>query len=946
MDNADDSKVDLRNYIPFCDHGCVLITSRNAALSDLYPEGHIAMDVMSREEAVDALLSAALGVSTEADGPVVGAKSLPSRTEQDTQFAIEIVDELGCLPLAVIQAACYIKKNKCLHEYSTLLKTSRSKILRWPASVQRDKLKYAHSTYTAFDTTLSALSSRALKFLGVISFVHFSDFPKALIALAASLSFDYQPYYLRDRPQEYQASINLLQEIFCPSGQWDPMELDMLLEELQTYSLVTLVPVSTVVTLRFHPLLHGWSKDRLSFAERDLFEAAAIRLLVCGTHPDDNYLWSYLSAHIELFSLSSNEVHVNDKAALSDILNTNGQKPKAFETWQEIYAIVESLYGETDLRTTRAALQLADAYAEQGDWDQMEKMEREVLKIRKETLGDFNLETITVMSYLARTCRWKGERYQEAEELEREVLRVRRELLGPKHRKIVDALSDLSDTLLMQNRYSESLDLLAEALDMITSLVGQVHVATIAIMEQQALAYSQSGQKDKAIYIMREVMGLWRTIRGDMHAQTVGTMTSLAKSYSEQGQHAEAEKMWRKIADGRRETLGDWHEVTLDVLTWLSRSVYAQGRYVDAERLWTEVAAGRREKLGDRHGLTLQAVFWSARAVYSQERYADAEGLLREVVAGRRETFGDEHKKTLKALDWLAHAIYNQKRFADAEWVWSEAAAGRRETLGNDHPDTLNAFWWLARSVYDQKRYADSERLFSEVVVRRQDKLGDTHEDTLEAVYWLALSTYKQERYVEAEWLWSEVAAGRREKLGNGNAETLRALFWHAKSIYRQERYNEVPVLLNEVLAGRKDILSENHEDVLATMRLLARTLSALEQFVEAEALWTAVVAGSKSSLGEQHERTVEAQEELTKLRVRLGIQAPVAEVDLADELPPSSPNSPFTTGQFSIVQRTVKTALSASTPKLDDLAYEVPQSPAAQSLWISKFRQGAWALF
>jgi len=113
MDNADNTTVDLRSYIPLCDHGCVLITSRNAALSDLYPDGHITMDAMSREEAVEALLSAALGVSTEAEKPGMISKGAIPRNERDSECALEIVEELGCLPLAVIQVSFFTSNLWC-----------------------------------------------------------------------------------------------------------------------------------------------------------------------------------------------------------------------------------------------------------------------------------------------------------------------------------------------------------------------------------------------------------------------------------------------------------------------------------------------------------------------------------------------------------------------------------------------------------------------------------------------------------------------------------------------------------------------------------------------------------------------------------------------------------------------------------------------------------------
>ena len=656
LDNADNHEVDLRNYIPPCDHGCVLITSRNAALSDLHPRGYIAMDVMTHEEATEALLSTALGPeihATQSLPAMAPPRSIP-RTEKDIECASIIVEELGCLPLAVIQAACYIKMHRCLHDYMNRLKTSHD-VLRWKPSFQRDKLQYPHSVYAAFDTTLNALSSRALQFLGIMSFVHFSGFPRVLIELSASIGFDYQPYDLLNRSAEHRDSLTLLQEIFCPNNAWSQSEFDSLLEELQTYSLVTLIPVFAVITLRFHPLLHAWAKERLA-DQKVLYQAAAVRLLVCGTSRDEDYLWPYLAPHIDLMPLSSDELHVNDKAALAVVLRANRQTFKAFQIWEEIHFSVGRIYGETHLRTTRAALQLASAHSDLGNWTQMELMEREIVNIRLENLGKKDLDTAEAMANLARTCKWLGKRYDEAERLERDVLRVRRRLLGPKHRAIVQALSDLAATCTLKRNYVDAHALLSEALEMVVALVGEEHVATLRIMSQRAHCYARSGDRDEAIRLTKDLTERWRNIRGEMPTSTLDSLAKLAVSYFEQGQHQEAETMLRDLVDGKVAPLGSQHDDALDALHWLSSFLYAQERYAESEMLSRQLVASGWDTLGEERGETSNALFLLALSVSNQNRHAEAVELWREVVAVWQAARGEQHKDTLEAIRWLDYS--------------------------------------------------------------------------------------------------------------------------------------------------------------------------------------------------------------------------------------------------------------------------------------------------
>lgn len=827
MDNADDANFDLAGFLPSCNHGSILITSRNAALSDIHPDGYVALDVMTREEAIEALLSAALGPEGR-EASNSGLQPSKIRTKKDYESAAKIVEDLGYLPLAVIQAACYIKKQKSLHEYPNLLKTSRSRILRWPASVQRDKLKYAHSTYAAFDTTLSVLSPHALQFLGVISFCNFSDFPKALIHLASSLQFEYQRYDLMERPLEYKMSIDLLRQLFCPNGDWDPMELDGLLEELQNYSLVTLVPVFSVITLRFHPLLHGWANDRLSSFDRILFRGAAVRLLVCGANVDDQQLRPYLSPHVDRLSLLSDELHVNDRASLTVILS--GQAEKRLNIWQDIYNIVKDYYGQRHERATQAALQLADAYGDASDPDRMEAMEKQILAIRKEEMGEEDIETIHAMGNLARTYRLYGARYQEASELELKVLQVTRNLVGPKHRNIVQALSDLAQTYMLQKKVAEAQSLLVEALDMNTSLVGRAHMTTVDIMEQLATCFTQSGNKKEATELEQEVLEIWRTFDGDNNAKSLSAMAKLATSYWNQKQYRNSEDVWREVAAGRRGILGPKHYDTLMALFWLARSIQDQERYSDAEIIFKEVIEGFKSTLGDQNPDTLTALNFLAQAVDDQGRYSEAEQLWNEVIAGRRLIFGEDHPNTLSALAFQGKTLINLEQYADAEALCKTLVASRRKSLGDRNYDTLASRFWEARAIHAQKRYAESEGLFKEIGSIWREELGPHHVDTMNILHCIAWSLYMQKQYAEAEVVFSEEANARRSTLGDRHAETYTALDGLAVCAYKQERFSDSEKLWSEIVSGRREIFGLNHKDTLEAEEWLENARLAIKK--------------------------------------------------------------------------------------------------------------------
>lgn len=244
LDNADDRSMNPIDYIPRCEHGYFIITTRDPNKGDISPESHLKLDVMAPGEAVETLLSVVFRLGTK-----------PSN--QDREEAMLIVEELGCLPLAVIQAGSYIHQQKCLHDYRNRLKRNRKAVMKKPALYQPNKLNYEHSAYAAFETAFKVLSSAAQLFLGILSFCNPSPFPRSLIQVAAKSGFTHEYNPIADRAESFKAAVALLVRIFGNDEVDAQTAGDDLLEELQAYSLVSLTLWNTDTMLQMHRLVHA-----------------------------------------------------------------------------------------------------------------------------------------------------------------------------------------------------------------------------------------------------------------------------------------------------------------------------------------------------------------------------------------------------------------------------------------------------------------------------------------------------------------------------------------------------------------------------------------------------------------------------------------------------------------------------------------------------------------
>jgi tetratricopeptide (TPR) repeat protein len=822
MDNADNIKVDLRAIFPQCDFGAILITTRNPTLGNLSPDGVISLDVMSKEEAIELLLFTALGHSVK-------------YADRDREHAAEIVELLGYLPVAIVQAGCYIKQQQCLPDYVGRLRANPARLLRKPALGQRDALKYEHSAYAAFDTTLSVLSPLSLKILGIIAFVHFADFPCPLFSIAASYDFAYEPHYLLDRPPEYQRSVDLLRDAFYQDGNWNEEILERVLEELQQYSMVTLVPVQSIVTLRLHPLVQSWAKDRLSAEESTIFRAAAVRLLVCGTDSDNEYIWEYVLPHLSYLSPTSEELHCNDRAALASIIRWSGDSHELIKLWEKTYENVRSTLGDRHIQTTRAALWLADAYGLHGDRDKMERMERGIVTLRSSLAGVDSLETSFAMENLARTL-YGNSKYAEARRLQKEVLRVRRLVPKGHDRDVVNALCELAITCRAQSRYEEAITLLQEALDGITSLLGSAHSATIAIMGMLSTCYSLKGNRSEADDLKEAMNKLKKQIDAHRHAAVLREIAVMAQVYHSQKKYTEAESQWREVLAERRELLGEQHVDTLHALRSLALVSFDQGRRAEAEVLWTEELEIWREVNGSDHRDTLYAIFWLGRALFSQGRYAEAEVLWQEEFEVERNFHGDRHGETPHAMVWLARAIFQQGRHEEAEELCRKELNTQHKLNGNKNPITSMARFWLGRAVFAQGRYPEAEALWREELEGQREVHADAREGIFSTMFWLARAIFREGRPAEAEKLWREELKGLREAHNNNHEEITYALFWLGRAAFEQGRYTEADALWREYIEARRE---ENADQgTIYAYFWLARALFEQERHTEAEALW------------------------------------------------------------------------------------------------------------
>lgn len=203
--------VDLFKYIPQMSKGHIIITSRNPNWSEIGEE--IVIDVFEREEAIKFLLKRS-GL-------------------EEKESAGKLVDELGCLPLALEQAASYIKtKGKTIIAYLKLFNKYQIKLFEKSAK----PLSYTETVATTWKISFENISNtipEALSLLNILAFLYASDIPVNLI----------------------KKRVEILPEVLK-----DELIFDNAIEELLKYSLISI----TKNNISIHRLVQSVIRSELS----------------------------------------------------------------------------------------------------------------------------------------------------------------------------------------------------------------------------------------------------------------------------------------------------------------------------------------------------------------------------------------------------------------------------------------------------------------------------------------------------------------------------------------------------------------------------------------------------------------------------------------------------------------------------------------------------------
>ncbi len=410
-----------------------------------------------------------------------------------------------------------------------------------------------------------------------------------------------------------------------------------------------LAAAAAAVVLLLALLVGGWVKYTLELErERDIAQAAQLQAEAKQRETRD--VSDFL---VGLFQVA-------DPAA------TRGEEITAREILDRGAADLEG--GLEEHPRTRAAMMqvMGKVYGELGLFEQGERMLQEALEIRRNELGEGNLEVAESLAALGE-LRKEERSFGEAAEYFRRALQIQMGRLGPKDLQVARTRAALAVCLRAEGDFAQAETLIGQALEVETALLGRDHPSVLRNLMVQASILQSRHDLAGARRLYADLLERQTRTLGPENGDVAVTLNNLAYVDLLRGDLAAAEKLYRRSLELTIKLHGEGHPDSLTVMTNLASVLNAEKKGDEVVTLLRRKVELERASLPQGHWrLGSALVTGLGRALLLQGRYREAEPVLREGVEVFVSALGDDHSWVATARGAYAACLIGLDREAEA----------------------------------------------------------------------------------------------------------------------------------------------------------------------------------------------------------------------------------------------------------------------------------------
>ncbi|MFD6433847.1 tetratricopeptide repeat protein [Streptomyces venezuelae] len=871
VDNATDPD-EVAAWLPVAGRAQVVVTTTVRSFGNI-AGALVDVDVFTEEEALD---------------------FLRERSRCGAQDgAAELAAELGCLPLALAQAAEVIRGRGIGYRgYLERLRAYpvREVLARAPGD------RYPHRVGEAILLAVEEVEGRCGG--GLV---------RVLLDLLSLLSPD-------GVPRELLAGA---------AGGQDAGAVDDVLGALVDASLITRVGGDAVAV---HRLVQRVLRERarqegtldraaglvVEYLDGRLVPSAeAWRLRERGRQLSDQIeaLWSALRPEVEARGADAMEPLIDLRSWLAaEHLVEVGDLARALSVAREIVAVCDAAPDAAGSVTVSALDSLGDVCARAGRVTEAVTVRRRCLELLEAAADPDEREVCLTREDLADACQAAG-RFEAAVSLYETVVRDAERLFGPQHATTLAARGRLARSYAAAGRLAEAVALSERMRSELTERVradappGAAADSARELWPWRSLAdaYGSAGRAEEGVALLRQFLAERVQADGEDAPETIYSRHALALNCLSAGRYDEALAEARRAESDAARVFGDISEDTADIRDTVAlcllrmdhdeESIHLHRRIVadltelhgpdhrgvlsarlnlaraldkglhesDSYQVHRDVLADYTRLLGPDHPDTLEARAQYVDACASVGRTAEAVAMAREVLADAEAVYGATHRRTLAIRLDLAMVLADQGRGEEAVTLLRRALEDTTRALGAGHPQALRVRANLAHTLSGLGRWTETCALQEETVGELARLYGEDHVEVVRSRGALSASYGKCGRYEESLALRRRVLDDMIRLRGSDHGDTLmarRGLAWAHGTLWR---YQEQVEVLAEALAESRRVYGVDHPVTLAVRGEYASALASMKRWREVRRAVGELYASYRQLLGPDHPYTVNA---------------------------------------------------------------------------------------
>lgn len=694
LDNADDptifrdaqdlgesnqNQVDLSSYIPDCEHGSILITTRDLKVGRRLANGRSPLQInkMSREEAV-MMLKSRLSTRGEAS-PITPASPVSYQQPVSDIDLLRLAKSLDYLPLAMVQAAGFITENAIsIGRYESLFKNddvSAVKLLQYNVEESGRDLDIPSSLYATWRLSIEQIQEA---------------YPKS-----AELIFLMAHY------EQLQIPTSLLMHHVGHGV----VEFTTIIGVLLRFSLINKGRDGTYNMHRLVQLIvKGWLVASRTAGE---WQSEALRLL--SSHfPSGEYETWMVCASLESHAVKM--IHTPgmkdaDKSLLGTLqmnlawyYSTRGRWSSSEEHARAACNTLQEAHGLRHRETLAAKIKFAHILKQNTKLQEAELVIRQTIDESKALFGSKDNQYFDALDIFALIAQTQG-KLAVAEKASRKVLSGREKVLGPNHESVSESQRRLATILEFSGSYDQAETVIMAALNGRKHLIGTADKTTMGIMQRLIFIQRAQGKYVEAEETAREFLKVRAATYGPTHIGTHEARYTLACTLFSNGKIEEAEKIFVSLIDfiEKEHPFSPDHQYNFFLQNALSSIRMVQGRYVEALSHQSTAWNGLQKTFGKNHGKTYeyQSAYAAALALADPSELDSAMILQQQAYDGLKQVLGEQHPSTLTALLCLSEAHATKRNLGLALKLAEQVLRGREKKFNTNHPDILAARKWV-----------------------------------------------------------------------------------------------------------------------------------------------------------------------------------------------------------------------------------------------------------